>query len=169
MKGIRFAIISILVLFGLITAVGMLFSSHVTVIRQVDIQAPKDSIEKNISDINNWHKWMIDTSVQIAFFTKNTQGVNASAQIAKSRVTITKIDSIHINTEWAGTRGNPQMSGFTIIPSTSVPNAYTVQWYFTQKLDWYPWQRIGATLNEKILGPSMEKSLDKLKKTSEGE
>jgi hypothetical protein len=34
-------------------------------------------------------------------------------------------------------------------------------------LKWYPWERLTAMLHDKILGPSMEASLYKLKQVAE--
>jgi len=163
MRGARFAIISLVILFLLVTGVGMLFSSRVTVVREVDIQAPKDSIFQYVSDIRHWNKWMVDTSQAIAYFTDFSDKKGASAQIGHSRVTITNLSDSLMETKWQGTRGNPQNSDFLWLPSKSVPNGWTVRWSFSQELSWYPWQRIGASLQEKVLGPSMEKALEKLK------
>lgn len=163
MRSARFAILSLVVLFILVTCIGMMFSSHVTVVRQVDIQAPKDSINKYVSDIHTWKKWMVDSSQAIAFFTDYSNRKGASAQIGHSRVTIVALNDTLMETKWQGNRGNPQSSDFIWFPSNSVPNAYTVRWSFSQELNWYPWQRIGASLQEKVLGPSMEAALGKLK------
>lgn len=167
MRSARFAVISLVVLFLLVTGIGMLFSSRVTVVRQVDIQAPKDSIFQYVSDIHSWQKWMVDSSQAMAFFTDFSNRKGASAQIGHSRVTITTLSDTLMETNWQGTRGNPQRSDFIWFPSRSVPNAFTVSWSFSQELSWYPWQRIGATLQEKVLGPSMENALAKLKKDLE--
>ncbi|PZP49730.1 MAG: hypothetical protein DI598_07145 [Pseudopedobacter saltans] len=162
MRSARFAVISLVVLFLLVTGIGMMFSSRVTVVRQVDIRAPKDSIFQYLSDIKSWNKWMVDSSQAVAYFTDFTNKKGASAQIGHSRVTIMALSDTLMETKWQGTRGNPQSSDFYLLPSNSVPNAYTVRWSFSQELNWYPWQRIGASLQEKVLGPSMENALKKL-------
>jgi hypothetical protein len=38
-----------------------------------------------------------------------------------------------------------------------------VQWQFEQKVKWYPWERLGSMMNDKILGTMMEKNLNNLK------
>lgn len=167
MRVARFIIISAVILFSIVTVIGLLFSSKVTVVRQTDIQTNADSAFSYISDIKNWNKWMIDSSVAVAYYTPFTKGKGASAQIGRSRATILSADSGTVTIQWKGERGNPQESGLNIFPSKSLPNGITVQWYFTQHLSWFPWQRIGASLNENILGPSMETDLAKLKKALE--
>ncbi len=167
MKSARFAVISLVILFLLVTGIGMLFSSRVTVVRQVDIQTSRDSVVQYVSDIRTWHKWMVDSSQSVAFFTDYSNKKGASAQIGHSRVTITGLNDSLMETKWQGTRGNPQTSDFLWFPSKTVPNGWTVRWSFSQELNWYPWQRIGASLQEKVLGPSMEGALDKLKKDLE--
>lgn len=167
MRSARFAVISLVILFLLVTGIGMLFSSRVTVVRQTDIQVSKDSIVQYVSDMKNWHKWMIDSTQAVAFFTDYTNKNGASAQIGHSRVTITNLSDSLMETKWQGSRGNPQTSEFYWFPSKAIPNGYTVRWSFSQELNWYPWQRIGASLQEKVLGPSMEKALEKLKEDLE--
>lgn len=167
MRGIRFAAISVIVLFGLITAIGLLFSSRVTVVRQVEIQASYDTVFNYVNDINQWKKWMLDSSVAVALYTPSARGKGASAQVGNSRATILSDDSSLVRIQWQPHNGKIQESGISVFPSHSVPGGVTVQWYFTQQLSWYPWERIAATLNEKILGPSMENDLARLKAVAE--
>jgi thiamine kinase-like enzyme len=42
-----------------------------------------------------------------------------------------------------------------------------VQWQFQQRLSWYPWEKLGSIMNDKIIGPMMEKNLGNLKKIVE--
>jgi thiamine kinase-like enzyme len=42
-----------------------------------------------------------------------------------------------------------------------------VQWQFEQKLKWYPWERLGSMMNDKILGTMMENNLNRLKTLAE--
>ncbi|MBW7951265.1 MAG: hypothetical protein H3C56_01540 [Chitinophagaceae bacterium] len=43
----------------------------------------------------------------------------------------------------------------------------TVQWQFTEKLKWYPWQRFSSLMNESITGKQLENNLAALKKIVE--
>lgn len=159
----KFILISFIVLFGLTTTIGLLFYPQVTVMRQVDIRASQDSILPYLTNIKNWEKWMIDTSTQVQITSPQESGIGATAIIGQSHAKISKIDSSTITIEWSGNRGNPHLSLIHIYPSRDIPNATSVQWIFTQHLNWYPWERIGAILNEKVLGPPMEDDLKRLR------
>jgi hypothetical protein len=41
-----------------------------------------------------------------------------------------------------------------------------VQWYFDFEVNWYPWEKFGSILFDRQLGPSMERSLETLKKNA---
>jgi hypothetical protein len=79
-------------------------------------------------------------------------------------MTRTTPDSVF--TTWRSAEGTIQAGVFTIMHDLKDSNI-TVQWYFSQKLDWYPWDRFGSLANDKVLGPVMERSFDKLKKILE--
>jgi len=58
MRLVRFALISIVVLFSIATLMGLLFPSVVIVSRAIDVNAPKDSVEVLVKDLNGWKQWM---------------------------------------------------------------------------------------------------------------
>jgi hypothetical protein len=67
---------------------------------------------------------------------------------------------------WKSQKGNVQNSAF-VLHNNTIQHNVTVQWFFEQKINWYPWERFGAMANDKIIGPVMEQSFDKLKKVLE--
>ncbi len=66
-----------------------------------------------------------------------------------------------VRTEWQ--KGSSQQLCIIQIYPDSAMNSTGVNWYFEQHLKWYPWERLPAIANDKIFGPFMEQSLDKLK------
>ena len=149
--------ISIIILFGLVTALGLLFPARVIVSRAVDITAPKDSILLLIKDFNGWQKWlegMTESTVVIASPTK--------ARLGKTDVTITTITSNKVASTWVDKNGNIQTSTINLF-NDSAKVQTVVQWEFQQQLRWYPWERFASMMNDKILGTMMEKNLNNLK------
>ena len=71
-----------------------------------------------------------------------------------------------INTMWKQPNGKPSACEFLILPGD---NYNVVQWYFDFNLDWYPWQKFQSIVYDKQLGPSMELSLEQLKKLVEAQ
>jgi hypothetical protein len=49
----------------------------------------------------------------------------------------------------------------------SLQKVTVVQWQFEQKIKWYPWEKFGSMMNDKILGTMMEKNLGNLRKLIE--
>ena len=60
MKLIRFALISVLVISILITAIASLFPSMVITSRAVEVNATKSQIQHCVKDLSAWKGWMSD-------------------------------------------------------------------------------------------------------------
>jgi hypothetical protein len=161
MRFIKLIGVSVVILFALVTALGLLFPSQVIVSRAVDITVPKDSILLLIKDINGWKKWvdgMNDQSVVISSPTK--------ALLGKTDVTITKVSDSSVASVWVGRNGKQQTCSINLFgDSTRIQTV--VQWEFQQQLQWYPWERFASMMNDKILGTMMEKNLNNLKVLAE--
>ena len=167
MRFLKLAVISFIILFAVITVIGLMFPSTVSVSRAIEVSTPKDTIYKYLNDIKYWKLWMegADTNT-ITFESAKTAGTGAVAKIGTGEVTITHTTPDSIYALWKSAEGNIQNSAFTIIQHLH-DSGFTVQWYFQQKLNWYPWERFASLGNDKILGPVMEQSFDRLKKILE--
>lgn len=157
MKLLKLGLISLVLLFLLATGMGMLLPSKVLVSRAVNIKVPANEVVATVGDMNQWPFWvegMKDPSVNIES--------PISAQVGKSKVTIAeKTDSSVIST-WITQKGKPQISTIRIIYQPQ-QQLSVVQWQFEQSIGWLPWERLGSIMNDKILGPMMEKNLDQLR------
>jgi hypothetical protein len=161
MRFLKLIGISVVILFILVTALGLLFPSKVIVSRAVDITAPKSSILLLIKDVNGWQKWvegMNDQSVVISSPTK--------ALLGKTDVTITSVSDSIIASTWVARNGNIQTCSINLF-GDSARIQTVVQWEFQQQLKWYPWERFASMMNDKILGTMMEKNLNNLKVLAE--
>lgn len=161
MKLLKLGLISVVILFFLATIMGSLLPSKVLVSRAVNIKAPLDSVRVEIEDIRKWSNWvegMNDPSVNIQS--------SVSAQIGKSEVTIAEKNDSTVTSTWITAKGKPQISTMRVIyqPQQAVT---IVQWQFEQSIGWLPWERLGSIMNDKIMGPMMEKNLDRLKQLIE--
>ncbi len=157
MRFIKLIVISVLVLFCLVTTLGLLFPSVVIVSRAVDINAPKDSIFLLVKDINGWRKWMEGLN-----YTTVTMSSPTKAILGKTEVAITAATPANITSDWVSKNGSKQTSAINIFGDSTQPKA-VVQWQFVQQLKWYPWERFASMMNDKILGTMMEKNLNNLK------
>ena len=166
MKFIKLIVISLIVLFLLVTGIGLLFSPNVTVMRSVNINAPKDSVYAMLSDIGNWQYWMFDSARTPQILSQNTFGKGAEAQVGKTKIVITQTTDSTVESLWQTGKIHDQLCDFVLTQNAQSPGIQ-ITWYFQQHLGWYPWERIGAALNEKILGPSMDSGFARLKRKLE--
>lgn len=157
MKLLRLFFFSVLSLFAIASFIGMLLPSMVLVSRAVNITAPKDSIFPHLQNIAAWSGWM-DGMKQAS--------VNISsprhADLAGTVVDITNVTDTTVVSTWTTKKGAPQTSTMHVIGNAGQPTVI-VQWQFEQRLKWYPWERFGSMMNDKILGTMMEKNLNNLK------
>lgn len=162
MRFIKLAIISFVVLFILASCIGLLLPGKVLVSRAIDIQRSTDTILPLVNNLKSWIQWiegMDQPSVKII----NGQAANLNGV----EVRLIQSNNKQVITEWKLKSGNMQISTINLIEQPN--NITTVQWQFEQSLKWYPWERLGSMMNDKIIGTMMEKNLLNLKKTCERE
>ncbi|MEO7210001.1 MAG: hypothetical protein ABIY35_03560 [Chitinophagaceae bacterium] len=166
MRVLKLAIISFIILFIVVTSIGLLFPASIRVSRATDIHAPADSVFLYMSDMKYWKFWMngADTGT-ITFLTQKTSGAGTVARFGNYEVSEISVTKDSIVTIWKGEKGSSQSAVFNIIPRDA--NSVTVNWYFTSVANWYPWERFSSMMNDKIMGPPMESSLSVLKKRLE--
>lgn len=168
MRILKLIVSSFIILFLVTTAIGLMFPSTVKVSRAVNINAPYDSVYTYLNDVKYWKLWMegADTAT-IVFLSAKTAGPGTVAKIGSGGdVTLIRstVDSIY--SSWKVSEDNIQQAVFTVIKDAP-GKVTTAQWSFEQQVGWLPWKRFGTMANDKILGPIMEQSLDKLKRVLE--
>ena len=88
------------------------------------------------------------------------------ANFGGTSVEITGITDSTIISVWTLQSGGTQTSTMRLI-GDSLQKITVVQWQFEQKIKWYPWEKFGSMMNDKILGTMMEKNLGNLRKLVE--
>jgi len=156
MRLLRFVFISVLVLLLLLFGIGLLMPSRVVVSRAIDLPVASTKVLPLLQNIQQWPLWMqgLDSS--------EVSKVNDSTfQLGKLRVNwITRNDTLLLS-EWHPENGIVQISTMQLI---SIPGGQgcTVQWQFEQAVGWWPWERLGSMMNEKIMGPQLQTNLQRL-------
>lgn len=165
MKLVKLALISFVFFFLLLTGISLLMPSVTHISKAIDINAPADSVYHYINNTANWQYWYADYDSSASFSPK-VAGDGTVLVSNKTTVAITESLPRKIKATWQTGKGNPLDGEFNFITKDSA--AYvTVQWIFTQKVKWYPWQKFASIASAKVVGPFMEKSLENLKKKSE--
>jgi len=157
MKLIKLGFFSVIILFTLVTCIGLLFPSKVIVSRAVDISQNPDSIYIYLKDFYGWKQWV--NGMQHQSVTSSTE-----TKIGSSTIKILSSNPKEIKGEWIEKNGDIQKTTIDLISSQ---NKTLVHWQFEQDLKWYPWQRFGSMVNDKVIGSMMESNLANLVKLVE--
>ncbi|WP_207496658.1 SRPBCC family protein [Aridibaculum aurantiacum] len=162
MRFIKLALISVVVLFLIATAITSLLPSTIIVSRAIDIQASPRQAHEYVMDVRNWSRWLYIEDSSQAAVPKSKSEINYN----RTLITILSSTPQKIVTSWKTGDSDPMASEFNIISNEGAP-VFTFHWSFTQHVKWYPWEKFASILSDKALGPFMEKSLDNLKKQLE--
>ena len=161
MRLFKLALVGIVAIFLLMTAISSLFPSNIIVTRGAGINAPADSVKQYIALFDEWNRWM--EGAKNGEY-KVTSKDSVHAYFGTVVITLLSIKNNIWRHEWKN-RTFTQVSTFQIVPLNN--GSCTVQWQFEQHIGWYPWAKIGSMLTEKIIGSSIEKSLNNLKALAE--
>jgi hypothetical protein len=167
MRYVKFFVIAIVSLFILLTAIGLLMPSVVMVGRSAEIKAPVDSVRFYTNNPANWRYWI--NGADTSFYKQLTPSIstkNSKIMLGTYTVTVLENNADSIFTLWKGQSSKEQLNKLDISYNSST-NLTVVNWAFQQQLSWLPWDRLGAMLYDKVYGPSMEVSLNKLKQVCE--
>ncbi len=158
---IKLGFISLIVFALLITGISLFFPSHIRISKAVDINANRDSVQRQISDAANWKKWYPGADTMELLITDGKAN-GLLLDSLQGAISITNISDSSVVAATAGPRIREAITGWNIYESSN-PNTVTVQWYMDFYLRWYPWEKFSSLLLEKRYGPMMEQGLDKLK------
>lgn len=161
MRFIKLALISAVILFIVVWLFSLLIPSHIRVSRAIDISAPKDSMVRFVTDLQQWAQWneMVN-SPQLTNKQFSTSGFTSD----QLQVTVQSSAGDSLLTTWKRPNGRTVSGGFTWYANN---DRLALQWYFDIHLNWYPWEKFSGIIFDKQLGPPMEKSLGDLKKLVE--
>lgn len=166
MRFVKLALISLVFFFLLLTGISLLLPSVTHISRAIDINAPADTVYNYIHNMAKWKYWYADYDSSTSYVSTLNNGKSAVLIINKTTVTIKESLPTQIKAVWQTGKSEPLPGEFNFITQNPASQV-TVQWHFTQKVKWYPWQKFASVASNKIIGPFMEKSLENLKREAE--
>ena len=160
MKLVKLFLISVVVLFLLLTAISALIPSTVRISRAIDIHASEEIIHSQLDSLGKWERWNA-----FVMNMKTKQSFHDRILGERLQVRLVRRTNADIVTSWKEANKDKTFTGgFHLIPHGSV---VTVQWYFDFTFDWYPWEKFSSIVYDAQVGPAMQESLNNLKKISE--
>ncbi len=167
MRLIKFAFLSLLTLFLVLSGISLLLPADLQVARNVAVSRmiPQEKVLAAVSDLKAWEHWntfVRNSGLTNLRFSSPSSGVGAKLSSDQFNVTETALDSSSVSLLW-DLRGGRQVEGGIQLYKMS-PDSLTIQWGFRLHFKWYPWQRMQAFVYDKKLGPQIEESLEELKR-----
>lgn len=159
MRILKLALLSVIILFVLATAISLLLPSTITISRAINIYSDKNKIYKAIYELHEWKHWVHN---------KDSLPVSVIIQekkiflLGSTKAWIAASDKNQIITNWQVGTGKPYRAAFNIIEQHG-SDYITLQWEFIQDVKWYPWEKLASIVSDKILGQFMEACLDNVK------
>ena len=164
MRFVKFAILSLLSLFIVLTALSLLFPSHLRVSRAVNVAASQARTAEVIADLQSWEQWnrfVRHTPLTNKRYSSPSSGAGASLSSDQFTIRETAADTNGITLQWDLKGGKRYSGGFSLLPVNG--DSLAVQWWFDLSFRWYPWEKMGVFVYDRKLGPVMEESLDSLR------
>lgn len=160
MRILRFALLSFLLLFLLVTGISLFFPAEVRVSRAIDIHAPAAVIYAQVSQPDQWKNWFPGADT-LPLVTSN--GVAKGIRTPNGNALLLEMatPSQIVAAGRVGASINASM-GWNIVGDSAATHR-TVQWYMDFHFDWYPWEKFASLLLESRYGNFMEKGLHQLK------
>jgi hypothetical protein len=159
MRVLKLGLISVIVLFIVLTAISSLLPSKVLVSRAADIHGSSIKLRQQVFELHNWQNWMSDAKGEKGAYSYDPGSGLLSIGTTKIKY-VSRTDTT-ITTAWSA---SSEMTGtFRIIDHHRPDSLLTIQWQMQQHVKWYPWEKFASITKDELWGASMEKSLDNLK------
>ena len=153
MRLIKLALISFIVFFAVITAISLVFPSHIRISKAVSISSHTDRVLYLVSDFQQWPRW------HPAFL---GQGMDTVLQ--KNNIALTRIKSTDtlVTVKWQQGNKTPVLNSWQL-HTFGTADSVALQWYMDFRLKWYPWEKFGSLFYESTYGQYMEQGLQNIK------
>ncbi len=169
MRLLKQALIGIVAFSILLFLLSLLLSPRISVSKSVLVSAPKEKIIARLMDMRDWKNWnpmLQDSSITYSF-------PSASAvkwETAKGKINTIELkpyapDSIFVN---ISTDNVPSFnSGFTVATGADMPGVAKVEWWISEDLKWYPWEKFYGLFSESLKEKYLENTLESFKRYME--
>lgn len=156
-----------IILFGVVIFLFALFPADMSVSRLIRINAPKDSVWKEVADLRSWTKWneLIQLRSRAESGNINAgQGDSDRINSIDLKVYLLRKTADSVITKWEGGSAKSFLGNYIF---TEEHGGVVVQWDLKFHLHWYPWEKLASMYYDKELGPLMEHSLVNLRNLME--
>ena len=162
MRIARLIIISFVVLFTIITIISLFIPSHVRISRAIQINSPKDSVMRQVSEVSNWKHWYPGAdSLKFYYEDNRIQGLVLD-EFRKRYIIIREKKNDEVTADYI--LPNKKIRTGWVLATNAKSNSLSLQWYMDFDLRWYPWEKFSSFMFERIYHPQLQQGLDNLKR-----
>jgi len=162
MRVFKLVIVSIIVLFLIVTIISLFIPSHIRISKAIQIDVPKDSVMNQIGDPEKWKNWYPGADSAKYFYKEGIiKGIVLNERRHQYLIMGNRKDN-EVTAAFTFPR-KKILTGWEIVPAIG-SNSVTVQWYIDFRLSWYPWEKFTSFTFERIYGPQLQRGLDNLKR-----
>ena len=154
-KLIKLALISIVFLFLVATAISLMIPSHVRISRAVNLHGSPDSVMSLVKDTARWKEW------HPSFLPGDSSYRLRSVRIIPQKANDSEVVMLMQQGE-----KRPVVNGWKLYEHPGI-DSLTLQWYMDFRLKWYPWQKFSSLFFEGTYGAMMEQGLANIKRREE--
>jgi hypothetical protein len=164
MRFVKPLIIAVLVLFVILSLISLLMPANVRLLRSVTIYAPKNSIQLQVSKLENWPNWQTFLKEPSLKFTVATNGQSAYWEKNGKRHVVRKMESALNESAFVfSVNGSQSMEYYFSLLEIGGAENVQLQCAISLHTRWYPWERFSGLLFEQAAGPGIEAALQDLK------
>ena len=169
MKIFRLIIISVIILFTIVTLISFLVPSRIRISKAINIKAEPVNIFGYIENLSKWQEWhpaFISSSQKKI---ENIDSINGKINKLVVDGTLIKLKTTDLNKivfEIEVQDKNPVINEW-FISGSPAPGLQTLHGSMEFKLRWYPWEKFSSLFFENIYGDQLQKGLNNLKLVSE--
>ena len=163
MRLIKFALLSAITLFLVLTALSLLFPANMRIVRVINVAASRQRVAAAVGDFQTWGEWngFLQAPLTHIKFSSPPRGTGALLRADQMAISMVAADSNGVLLNWDLTGGKQFRGGMQFLSLNA--DSLTVQWWFDLHFRWYPWEKLGVFVYDRKLGPVMEESLKGLK------
>ena len=151
MRLIKLAVISIVILFGIVTGISLFIPSHIRLTKVITIRPEKDSIFSLVKNKSEWVRW------HPSFNGQQTE------MLSRIEVKVVSENESLLLMQWRQAGKKNLNMGWQLMRSSNAIDPGTLQWFMEFKTSWYPWEKFGSLFYENNYGAMMEQGLVNIK------
>ncbi len=162
MKAVKGFLLVIIGMAVVLTLFSLIMPSSVSAVRNIGINASRDSINRMITNLSSYPEWYPGLRGNQPEIAADGKSISWKAGDKASKLSVVNADSNSLRLKLESGNSEPVISDIFTSVYENEPGV-NVEWKLHSKVKWYPWERFGGIFFDQVSGPSMEEGLKNLK------